>query len=261
MIQARTPDELHKWREALPADARVGCVPTMGALHAGHRSLLERARAECPHVVMTLFVNRTQFNDPQDFESYPDTLEADLEMARKAGVDLVFLPAHEHLYPDGFRFRVTETEFSLVMEGAARPGHFDGVLTVVMKLLLLVRPHRAYFGEKDFQQYLLIRDMTRSFFLDTDIVSCPTIREEDGLAFSSRNVRLSPEGRSRAAEFPVILREAPDPLEAARRMSSAGFDVEYVEERGGRRFGAVSLEGVRLIDNHPLSAESVEEES
>ena len=245
-------DTLREWRSGLPESARIGCVPTMGALHAGHQSLLLRARKSNSHVVMSLFVNRTQFNDPEDFDAYPDTQQEDLEMAKTSGVDVVFMPEYDDLYPDKYRFRVSETDQSLKLEGRSRPGHFDGVLTVVLKLLLLIRPHEAFFGEKDYQQYELIRDMVKSLFLDIDIVSCPTIRDADGLAYSSRNLRLSPEARARASAFPSILRSADSADSACQKLEATGFEVEYVEDREGRRFGAVSLEGIRLIDNLAL---------
>ncbi len=243
--------ELEAWRTARRgpefAAGDVGFVPTMGALHAGHRALLERARAENAAVVLSIFVNPTQFNDPADLRQYPRTLDADLALADGLA-DHVLVPTAVELYPDGFCYRVTETVQSRELEGAHRPGHFDGVLTVVMKLLQLVQPRRAYFGEKDWQQLRLVRGMVDALFLPVEIVPCPTVREADGLAMSSRNRRLSPEARARAAAFPRILREAADPAAAARELEAAGFGVDYVEEQEGARLGAVRLEGVRLID-------------
>lgn len=227
----------------------VGFVPTMGALHAGHASLLERARAENDLVVLSIFVNPTQFNDPRDLDKYPRTWEADLALARRAGVDAVFAPTREMMYPDAYHYRVTEDRLSTLMEGAHRPGHFDGVLTVVLKLLLLARADRAYFGEKDLQQLLLVKGMVEAFFLPTTIVPCPTVRAEDGLALSSRNARLTPEGRARAPEFARVLREEPDVTAAKRRLEAAGFGVDYVQEHEHWRLGAVHLDGIRLIDN------------
>lgn len=230
------------------AGASVGFVPTMGALHAGHRALLARARAENDRVVLSVFVNPTQFNDPQDLEKYPRTLEADLRLA--AGLaDDVLAPTAAAMYPDRYAYRVTETAFSRELEGEHRPGHFDGVLTVVLKLLNLVQPHRAYFGEKDWQQLRLVEGMVRALFLPVEIVACPTERDADGLALSSRNARLSTAARKRAALFPRILRAAPDVPAADAQLAEAGFAVDYVRERDGVRLGAVRLEGVRLIDN------------
>jgi pantoate--beta-alanine ligase len=244
--------DLNAWIEARGASALaatpIGFVPTMGALHAGHRSLLARAAAVNRCVVLSVFVNPTQFDDPADLEKYPRTLEADLELARGL-VDHVLVPPAAQLYPDGYRCRVTDTGLSRELEGAHRPGHFDGVLTVVLKLLNLVRPARAYFGEKDWQQLRLVQDMVRALFVPVEIVPCPTVREADGLALSSRNRRLSPAARMRAAVFPRVLRSAPDAATATKELQAAGFEVDYVVDREGVRLGAVRIETVRLIDN------------
>ncbi|MEQ8860247.1 MAG: pantoate--beta-alanine ligase [Pseudomonadales bacterium] len=247
-------DDLTVWRAARRNLAgSVGLVATMGALHRGHGALLERSLRECDHTVLSVYLNPTQFNDPRDLENYPRTLDADLAMARQLGVGSVILPTYAQLYPDGFRYRVDETSFSRELCGTHRPGHFTGVLTVVLKLLNLVRPDRAYFGEKDYQQYRLIRGMTDALFLDTEIVPCATVREDDGLALSSRNALLEPQGRRLAPRFHCLLgAELPD-LEVARLLDRAGFEVDYVETRDHRRYGAVTLRGrerkVRLIDN------------
>ncbi len=230
------------------AGKRIGFVPTMGALHAGHAALLRQARAENERVVLSIFVNPTQFNDPADLAKYPRTLEADCALAAPFA-DAVFVPAADELYPDRYAYRLTEYEQSCRWEGAHRPGHFDGVLTVVLKLLNAVRPDRAYFGEKDWQQLQLVRGLVGAMLLPIEIVACPTVRDADGLALSSRNARLSPEGRARAAEFPRALRTAPDAKTAAERLRAAGFEVDYVDDHAGVRLGAVRLEGVRLIDN------------
>jgi pantoate--beta-alanine ligase len=246
--------ELDQWRRVRRdlGDRRVGLVPTMGALHEGHLSLIRRAAAECDVTVVSVFVNATQFDDPGDLDGYPRRLDSDAGMAGSAGADLVLAPDHAAVYGDGYRYRVTETSLSRHMEGAHRPGHFDGVLTVVLKLLGLVQPHRAYFGEKDYQQLLLVRGMAEAFFLPVEVVACPTVRDADGLALSSRNARLGPEARSRAAAFPHALASAADAGQARRRLAEAGFEVDYVVDTDGRRFGAVRIDGVRLIDNLPL---------
>jgi pantoate--beta-alanine ligase len=245
-----------EWQGLRRSDAfvgrTVGLVPTMGALHAGHVALLERARSENDLVVLSIFVNPTQFNDPKDFERYPKTWDTDLAAARAAGVDFVLSPDSREMYADSYRFRVSESGFSSTMEGAHRPGHFDGVLTVVLKLLLLVDADRAYFGEKDRQQFMLLRDMAAAFFVRTQIVPCPTVRDRDGLALSSRNRLLSPAGRAKAAEFARILREQDDPAGSRAELTAAGFGVDYVENHEQWRFGAVRLEGIRLIDNVPI---------
>lgn len=231
----------------------TGFVPTMGALHEGHRSLVARARSENARTVASIFVNPAQFDDAGDLARYPRTLEADLAMLEGAGCDLVFLPRAEELYGDGYRYRVTENAQSRELEGAARPGHFDGVLTVVLKLLLLVRPDRAYFGEKDFQQLRLVDGMARAFFLDTEIVGCPTLREPDGLAMSSRNRMLTAAERAKAPALRRVLAEtlaAGRPAEEAEAaLAREGFGVDYVADRDGRRLGAVRIGKVRLIDN------------
>ena len=242
------------WRDAAQqAGETIGFVPTMGALHAGHSTLIERARAECDRVVGSIFVNPTQFNDASDFDNYPNTLAEDLSLCESLDVDGVFMPTRDSLYPDGYRFRLTENAYSTKLEGEHRPGHFDGVLTVVMKLLQIVSPQKAYFGEKDWQQLSLIRDMAKAFYMPVAIVPVPTVREPDGLALSSRNRRLSASARARAAAFPKILVQSATAEEAARELQLAGFEVEYVSDSDGRRLAAVVLDGVRLIDNWDLS--------
>lgn len=229
----------------------LGFVPTMGALHEGHLSLVRRGRAENDLTLVSIFVNPTQFDEAGDLAGYPRTLESDMAALRVEGADFVLLPKESDLYPDGYRYRVTETDRSRVMEGAHRPGHFDGVLTVVLKLLQIASAERAYFGEKDWQQLALVRGMSDAFFLPTSIVACPTVRESDGLALSSRNRRLRPAERARAPRLHQLLASAGTADDAARELRAAGFDVDYVEERDGRRLAAVRLGGVRLIDNVP----------
>jgi pantoate--beta-alanine ligase len=227
----------------------VGLVTTMGALHHGHMSLVERARNENDIVVATIFVNPTQFNDPKDLEKYPSTLETDLKMLREANVDHVILPTKDQLYPNGYRFKIEENDTSTVMEGVSRPGFFQGVMTVVLKLLLSIRPTRAYFGEKDYQQLRLVQDMAKDFFVPVEVIACPTIREESGLAAASRNALLSDEGRVKATVVYKALLNSKSVDEAKLEIENDGLKVEYVEERYGRRFAAAVLEGVRLIDN------------
>jgi pantoate--beta-alanine ligase len=249
------------WREyragelAAPvaAGTTIGFVPTMGALHLGHVSLIERARAECDVVVLSIFVNPTQFNDPKDFEKYPQTLQADLEKLKAAGVDAVFLPQAGEMYADAYRFELREKELSKVMDGPKRPGHFEGVLTVVLKLFHIVEPSKAYFGEKDYQQLRLIQDMTKSLFLNIDVIPCETVRENDGLAMSSRNTLLTPTDRERAPAIFRAIRNATTAEAAARELTEAGFKVDYVEDHWGRRFAAAFLGNVRLIDNVKIS--------
>ena len=227
----------------------IGFVPTMGALHRGHLSLIERARTDNDRVVVSIFVNPTQYDDPKDLEEYPRTLEADLVAAETAGADLAFCPDNDEIYFDSYRYRVTETQASRELEGAHRAGHFDGVLTVVLKLFEIVRPNQAYFGEKDWQQYELVRDMAKALFLDVQVVSCPIVREPDGLAMSSRNVHLGPDERRLAPTFHRVLASGRPVEEMRRELEAAGLEVDYVERRGGRVLGAVRLGKVRLIDN------------
>ncbi len=226
----------------------VGFVPTMGALHAGHRSLLERARAENNRVVLSIFVNPTQFDDPSDLKRYPRALEADLALAEGLA-DHVLIPEAREIYPDEYRYRMTEYTLSSRLEGAHRPGHFEGVLTVVLKLLNIVRPNRAYFGEKDRQQLELVQGMVRALFMPVEVVPCATLRDPDGVALSSRNSRLSADARARASAFPRILKNAADAADAAAALVAEGFGVDYVEDHDGVRLAAVRLEDIRLIDN------------
>ena len=227
----------------------IGFVPTMGALHRGHASLVERCRGENEIVVASIFVNPSQFNDPKDLERYPRTLENDLALLESLGADEVIVPTEPELYPNGYRLRVEPVCDAPVMEAALRPGHMQGVMTVVLKLLGMVRPDRAYFGEKDYQQLTVVMSLVREFFIPTEIVPCPTVRAASGLAESSRNRLLSPEGKEKAAWLFRALTTAVNPTEARSILQAQGFGVEYVEERWGRRLAAASLEGVRLIDN------------
>lgn len=228
---------------------RLGFVPTMGALHAGHLSLIQKSTTECDSTLVSIFVNPTQFNNAEDFAKYPKTLSEDLELLAKAGVDYVLLPSSKEIYPDDYTYKVTENKMSQILCGAHRPGHFEGVLTIVMKLLGLAQAHTCYMGEKDYQQYLIIKNMAQSFFLDTQIVGCPTVREESGLALSSRNQRLSPAAREQAALIYKTLTSGTDLQTMRATLESSGFEIDYLEEHWGRRFVAAHLEGVRLIDN------------
>jgi len=248
-----TVNEWQERRRAL-AGRSIGFVPTMGALHPGHASLVERCRAENEIAVVSIFVNPSQFNDPKDLERYPRTLPSDLALLKDLRVDEVFAPGAAEMYPHGYRFRVEADGHTKMMEGAHRPGFFEGVMTIVLKLLNLVRAGRAYFGEKDYQQLETIRDMVREFFVPTEIVGCPTVRERSGLAESSRNALLSATARERAACLFRTLTTAADPAEARAILESQGFVVDYVEEYRDRRFAAAFLEGVRLIDNVSLPA-------
>jgi len=246
--------DLEQWQQhRAEVGGSVGFVPTMGALHEGHLSLLRRSVAENETTVLSIFVNATQFNNNADLENYPTSIEEDLKLAQSVGVDWVLMPDYSQMYPDDFRFQVREEVFSRDLCGSDRPGHFTGVLTVVLKLLNLVRPEKAYFGLKDYQQYLLIKDMCAGLFIPTQIVGCETLRERDGLAMSSRNRRLDPTARGLAGRFNQILYQAVSDQEAIAELKSLGCGVAYIKTQYGRRFGAIEIESqgdsVRLIDN------------
>lgn len=252
--------DLKAWRSERLTQTRAGVtlgfVPTMGALHEGHLSLVRRSRSENDRTLVSIFVNPTQFDDRTDLAQYPRPLHDDLALLESEGADFVLLPSEAHLYADGYRYRVIETEHSKVLEGAFRPGHFDAVLTVVLKLLQIASAERAYFGEKDWQQLSLVRGMADAFFLQTAIVACPTVRDETGLALSSRNRRLPAAERQMASGLYRVLSSAPTAAAAWRDLRAAGFAVDYVEDRDARRLAAVRLGGVRLIDNVPLGERS-----
>lgn len=217
MMEMQHVDTVAHLRDILnPFLSPIGFVPTMGALHEGHLALIRRAKAECGTVVVSIFVNPTQFNDKADFEKYPRDVEKDALLARDAGCDILFAPTDvSEIYPPGDATVVTVTgPLTETLEGAYRKGHFAGVTTVVAKLLILVGADRAYFGEKDRQQLLVVRRMAGDLHLPTEIVACLTVREADGLAMSSRNVRLSPEARQQAKVIPYLLQTAQDLLDS-----------------------------------------------
>lgn len=227
----------------------LGFVPTMGALHQGHLSLVKTCTEQNALTVVSVFVNPTQFDDKQDFEKYPVDSRSDLDRLEAAGVDVVLMPDAAQIYRDNYRFKVTEGDFSRRLCGAHRPGHFDGVLTVVMRLLNLVGPDNAYFGEKDFQQLQLIRDMVDAFFMPVNIVACATVREADGLAMSSRNQLLDEVQRAQAPALYAALKSSRTAAEAQRKLTERGFVVDYVEDLEHRRLAAARLGNTRLIDN------------
>ncbi|PYT72611.1 MAG: pantoate--beta-alanine ligase [Acidobacteria bacterium] len=204
-------------RQARAGGRIVGLVPTMGALHAGHTSLIVRAKRECSPVIASIFVNPKQFGPNEDFAKYPRTFESDCEKLKQAGVDALFAPEAAEVYPKSFSTYVHVEGLSERLEGRSRPGHFRGVTTVVMKLLQIVQPHRAYFGRKDAQQARLISQMARDLNLDSEIVVCPIVREPDGLALSSRNLYLNPEERKAATVLYQSLELAKKELEAGER--------------------------------------------
>lgn len=248
--------DLSNWmthRSTFDSALNIGFVPTMGNLHKGHVSLLQKSKAENAISITSLFVNPTQFNQKEDFNTYPRTLAEDLEILENLGMDYCLLPTEEAMYKDNYRYKVEENDLSHLMEGAHRPGHFTGVLSVVLKLLNLVRPDKSYFGEKDYQQYLLIKNMAETFFLDTQIIACPTIREPSGLAYSSRNNRLSRDQRLKAEIFAGIFHQKKkNCFEIQSELEKESIQVEYILDYEDRRYGAVVIGGVRLIDNRSL---------
>jgi pantoate--beta-alanine ligase len=234
------------------ADGQVGLVPTMGAYHAGHLSLFAAAREENDLVVASLFVNPAQFGDPADLAGYPRDEAADAAIAEEAGLDVLFAPRTDELYPGGYETWVDVTEASQGLEGAYRPGHFRGVATICLKLFNIVHPRRAYFGQKDAQQVEVVRRMVRDLNLDVELRVLPTVRDPDGLALSSRNTLLSEGERSVALALPRAL--ATRDLALARELLE-GLDVDYVEVapfEPPTLAAAVRVGSVRLIDNVPL---------
>jgi pantoate--beta-alanine ligase len=240
----------------LRADSAIGLVPTMGAFHEGHLSLFRTARAECDTVVASLFVNPSQFGSDGDLAGYPRDEARDAELAEAAGVDFLFAPAAEEMYPPGYQTWVEVEELSRPLEGEFRPGHFRGVATVCLKLFNIVRPQRAYFGQKDAQQTAVVRRLVRDLDLELEIRVLPTVRDADGLAFSSRNAFLSAAEREAARALPRALATR-DPH--AARALLAGLDVDYVaiaDFDPPVLAAAVRVGSTRLIDNVPLKGDS-----
>ena len=241
-------------REALLAhrDKTIGFVPTMGALHQGHISLVERARAECDTVVVSVFVNPTQFNDKTDLKNYPRTPEADAAMLEAAGVDYVLFPSVEEIYPEPDTRIFDFGQVDKVMEGATRPGHFNGVAQVVSRLFAIVEPDKAYFGEKDFQQIAVIRAMMAQLGLTLEIVDCPIIRDTDGLALSSRNTLLTPEHRAAAPHIYQVLSAATTKLGEMTPQQLTAWVVEQVESNPLLKviyFQAVDALSLQQVEN------------
>jgi pantoate--beta-alanine ligase len=262
MITSRTIPELREALAPLRTGTAVGLVPTMGGLHRGHEALVRAARADCGIVVASIFVNPAQFEAAEDLERYPRDEEADSRLAETWGVDSLFVPSAAEMYPDGFQTWVDVEEVARGLEGSARPGHFRGVATVCLKLFNIVRPDRAYFGQKDAQQAVLVDRMARDLDLELEIVIVPTVRDEDGVAASSRNVHLSSDERDAARALPRALeagarayRAGDDPAEAAKTVLAGEprLAPEYVElaRLDGRVYllAAVRAGGTRLIDN------------
>ena len=230
----KTFDKVKELQEELAQyqPSEIGFVPTMGALHAGHRSLVEKARRECKIVVVSVFVNPTQFNDKTDLKNYPRTPEADLAILEEAGADIVLMPTVEEIYPEPDTRQFDFGLIDKVMEGATRPGHFNGVAQVVSRLFDIVKPGKAYFGEKDFQQIAVIKAMVKQLGLELEIVECPIIRDIDGLALSSRNLLLTAEHRAAAPEIYATLKQCADKAQHMTPQQLTEWVISEVEKSG-----------------------------
>lgn len=242
-----------KWRSLKKSlKGSIGFIPTMGNLHEGHIALAQQARVENDIVVVSIFVNPTQFNQASDLEKYPRTFDADCALLDAAGVDYVFFPAAADMYADNYEVQVSENVISKELEGEFRPGHFTGMMTVVLKLLNIIGADRAYFGEKDFQQVTLVKKMVEALFVPTEIIACETVRAANGLALSSRNGRLTPEQLEKAVMISQLLNSDFTDEQVMKCLEQSGFKPEYVVSKWGRRLAAAWLGDVRLIDNVPL---------
>jgi pantoate--beta-alanine ligase len=258
MRTLRTIAELRHALAPLRAERTIGLVPTMGALHAGHRALFAAAREESDIVVASIFLNPAQFADPEDLAAYPRDLAADQSEAEAAGVDLLFAPTPDELYPPGFATWVEPQGAALGLESESRPGHFRGVATVCLKLFTIVRPNVAYFGRKDAQQVAVVKQLVRDLNLELEIRVVPTVRDPDGLALSSRNGRLTPEERSRALAIPRAL-STRDAEHARQILAASGIEPDYVAvtELDGPTLAVAARVGeTRLIDNVLLEGDS-----
>jgi pantoate--beta-alanine ligase len=289
MLVFKRVSDLQKYLNSLKSKGlQIGFIPTMGALHRGHVSLIDRSRSACDVTVASIFVNPTQFNDPKDLEKYPRPITRDIEMLTEAGCHVLFLPSVEEVYPNGMAstLKFNFGKLDKVLEGTFRPGHFDGMAQVVHRLLDIVKPHKLFMGQKDFQQQAIVGSLIQQTKLSTELVTCAIIRDEDGLAMSSRNVRLSPEDRAIAPAIHKVLQEAADmvgdysPSEiqkqvAAKLRAEPRFKLEYFEIVDGRTLlpirlfedtdfavalTAVWVGEVRLIDNIVLKQHVLQDE-
>ena len=231
----------------------IGFVPTMGNLHRGHLSLCAKSMQDNDITVLSIFVNPTQFNDQSDLAKYPRTLDEDLAQLKELNVDYCLVLSDAEMYADDFRYQVSEQQLANTLEGPIRPGHFTGMLTIVLKLLIGVGATRAYFGEKDYQQYLLVDGMVKSFFLNCEIVPCPIVREASMLPFSSRNARLNQSARLLADEFARIFNQKDLLLtEIEDNLKALAIEIDYLYEDRKRRLAAVRIDNVRLLDNYAI---------
>ena len=241
---------LQTWRRKQnTSNAKIGFVPTMGALHEGHISLIRHARKHCQNVVVSIFVNPLQFGPAEDLSRYPRTVKRDQELCREAGVEVFFWPSSAEFYPKDFQTSVTVTKLSQRWEGGARPTHFEGVTTVVTKLLCLVGPNQAYFGQKDYQQLLVVKQLVQDLNIDTRIVRCPTIRESDGLALSSRNRYLSESQRRQAVSLSAALRRG---VQAIKQGTTNARVIQSGMQKALRKISGVKVEYLVVCDAETL---------
>ena len=279
LLRLSIPSDAHRWSdERRRLGQSIGLVPTMGALHSGHTALIECSKALCDHTVVSIFVNPTQFDRSDDFELYPRTLDDDVALCDSLGVNAVYAPTVDAMYPEGFDTSIDPGSLAHRWEGEHRPGHFAGVVTVVTKLLAAVQPHVAVFGEKDFQQLAVIQHVVRDLGLPVTVVGEPTVREEDGLAMSSRNVHLTPDSRAQAISIKQAIdrvlgrstsADSPSDIveQVATDIQQAGGTVDYIAvvdrstlepvadlSRDSQLLVAAWFGGVRLIDNAALVA-------
>lgn len=246
MIICRTKADLKKIKNSEP----MGFVPTMGALHIGHEALIKESKKNNKKTWVSIFVNSLQFNDKKDFEVYPNRMEADLNLCESLGVDVVFMPTEQEMYFQEESISLQENEISKSFEGSMRPGHFEGVLTVMLKLLNLIKPQKVYMGLKDYQQYLLIKMLCNNFFIPTEVVGVEIVREESGLPYSSRNLNLSEEGLKEARRIAKAFHETHDKKSF---LQAAGvLELDYYGECLDRCLMAHRVESVRILDNKPI---------
>ena len=279
LLRLSTPSDAHRWSDERRRDGQsIGLVPTMGALHRGHATLIERSQALCDHTVVSIFVNPTQFDRSDDFDLYPRTLDVDIALCDSLGVNAVYAPTVDAMYPEGFETSIDPGSLAHRWEGEHRPGHFAGVATVVTKLLTAVQPHIAVFGEKDFQQLAVIQHVVRDLGLPVTVVGEPTVREDDGLAMSSRNIHLTSDARAQATSIKQAIDRALDrststdsPSDIVEQVTNdiqrSGGTVDYVAvvdrltlepvtdlNSDTRLLVAAWFGGVRLIDNAAFAA-------
>lgn len=252
MIIADNIKQFHSIRNSLIKQQKIGFVPTMGALHNGHISLIKKAKSENDVVIVSIFVNPTQFNNPNDYQTYPNQLQQDIQILESLDVDVLFNPSEKDIYPDGNLLRIEpKLEIANILEGKSRPGHFSGMLTVVLKLLQIAKPNNLYLGEKDYQQVMLIKQLVKDFFINTKIIVCPIQREPSGLPLSSRNKNLTSTDIEIANKIYEILRQDDfsNLEELTNKINSAGAKLQYIQKLNNRIFLAFYICKVRLIDN------------